>query len=58
MKVLPRSGNGCGPPKTLSYDVTQLGDLAAGSTLNRIHIPDRPCPGRRRGSGSCHSVAQ
>src|SRR5438128_1200706 len=26
------------------YDVIQLGDLAAGSTLNRIHIPDNPWP--------------
>jgi hypothetical protein len=28
-----------------AYDVTQLGDLAAGSTLNRIHMPDNACPG-------------
>jgi hypothetical protein len=27
------------------HEVTQLGDLAFGSTLNRIHIPLWPCPG-------------
>ena len=30
---------------TAVYDVSQEGVLAAGSTLNRIHIPDNPCPG-------------
>ena len=29
----------------VGYEVVQLGDLAAGSTLNRIHMPDNPWPG-------------
>ena len=27
------------------YEVNQVADLAAGSTLNRIHMPDNPWPG-------------
>src|SRR6266446_6933776 len=29
----------------IGYDVIQLGDLAVGSTLNRIHMPATACPG-------------